>query len=197
MAERHRQVIARARAEQTLAQSRFYTADSKARGVEDWQLAWPSRARPLLRALTRGFRELEAGSQSREHEAAALEFANAIRNYESLVTVDGLNLDTFRGVNNSHLEHIRGFLGDPANKVSVAHLVLYGSQLRGSGQMPDPPLRERFGGVWAGKGMSPEGAKAFFEQFYPVLAKRNEWEGVRGRGHVDNVAASFQELITP
>lgn len=195
---KHEGVIEAARLAQTDAEDRLYIATHRRDGARGRYLDLPFGARPFMRVLTAIPRGWEGERLDRKRDSALLNLTSARRAHESLVAVDGLELDTLRSPNGSFLERISGLLGD--TPMVAAHLVVVQNWLEGPELRPvQVVLREGFGGNRGGRRMSREDADAFFRQFQTVLAERNKIEDVSGKPYHDglypkNLVSLFNKL---
>lgn len=193
----HEQVIAEAGFAFSRAQLEFDTVDKRVRGVETWQSGWPSPTRPFLRALTRASRIKEAGPLSRGREVVGLALADARREHEMLVTVDGLWLDTYNNPIGSFLEHLSGSLGGSSLEIVHIAMVLGWYTADGGVVKASNELFHRFRGLMAGRWMAEKDVCNTLESFRPTLLSRNKWEGVRSQDYGDNLNVLFDRLILP
>lgn len=190
---RHREVIEAARLAQTDAEDRVYTSRHSLDEVRNRYLNLRSPVGPLLRAFTSIPRGWEGGRLVRRRDDALLNLTYARKIHESLVTVDGLELDTLRSPNGSFLERISGLLED--TPIVAAHLVVVQKWLEGPELRPvEVVLREGFGGNRGGRRMRKEDADAFFRQFQTVLVERNKTEGVSDKSYPGNLVTLFNKL---
>lgn len=195
---RHEGVIEAARLAQTDAEDRLYTVGRRLEAVRDRYSDLPFGVRSFMRALTAMPRRMQVGRIAVERQITQLDLIDARRRHESLVTVDGLELDTLRSPNGSFLERISGLLEDIP--IVAAHLVLVQKWLEGPELKPvEAVLREGFGGNRGGRKMSSKDADAFFRQFQTVLVERNQIESASGKPDHDrlysgNLVTLFNKL---
>lgn len=190
---RHEGVIGAAHAELVQAQSKFTTIDTRVKGIEHRYSHLPTILRPLVNSLTASTRAREAAPFSLARQVARRELEAIEGKYDLLLGVDGLELTTYREGNCAVLEQIRGAAGK--TNLEIAHLLVYGDWLRGPKLTPVPGiLRESFGGFKDGQMIGVEAARAFFNQFNPVLSARNKIEEVADTPYSGNVTVLYHEL---